>query len=1016
MENTNPTYVLGGKMMNDFVLDFIQNPNRYYLSNHDNLQIVDINNIKTDEIVFIHVEEITYEEKAPRKEALENVLSSVRVPGTNFIYLVVGDGKKVSFYYGISKDLVQQHSLQSTISDLGEEILKESLKGNFRGSKLRLLSEDETIDLINSVIQMQCHDYISGVPGVSEDKEHFQGIDRLVDTMINDPFAFLVIAKYLPYKGIQNVEKNIYQFYNTIMPYSKKNVQKSTNNSTTKVETNTSGINKTYSNSVQNGKTKNHGKSISEQRSVTVRTDYSGDETRTEGTTKNNNDGVWSESDNKTETNGHNEVNNTTTGNNVTEGSAQSNSREFINKDAQEWMKYIDEVLLKRLDYGKGKGIYVSTISIAAQGKLQLKKLENTITSLFSSGLGNKVPIMKYEEVPNTKRLNVINNFQIPLAKFERPISDDEICMRSVLSQYSGHNSIFLGNWFSTDELSIIAGLPQKEIIGLPLKEEIEFGLNIKDNTYSDDRIELGKLVQSGQEIDNMFVSINKDDLNKHIFVTGVTGSGKTTTCQNLLIDSKLPFCVIEPAKTEYRILKSNFEDLLVFALGKEKITPFRLNPFEFFEHESITSHVEMIKASIESAFDMEAAIPQIIETALYQCYEDCGWDIVDDTNSLYDNPFSPGVHSFPTLSELIDKTKDVVKSQGFDDRLRDEYIGSINARLMGLLAGSKGLMLNTYRSVNFRDLLHKHVIFELEELRSTEEKSLIMGFIISNMMEAIRAEFNDNTSFKHLTIIEEAHRLLSKYQPGDSMTKKQGVEMFSNMLAEVRKYGESLIIVDQIPSKLAMDVLKNTNTKIVHRIFAQDDKESIGNTMAMSDEQKNFLSSLCAGRAIVFSQGWDKPIQTQITKSTDTTNSQLVDDVDIKEKYIDYLYENWELGLVPGIDNLKKKPEKDLFIKNLKSIYLYRRLNKEYGKCMTKGVISSDIKEILTELNDILGIENLSLYILNNFYYKESYDKNCEKLNLIHHAIHEIIKNNKTNISDFDEDITIISRCKRRI
>ena len=82
----------------------------------------------------------------------------------------------------------------------------------------------------------------------------------------------------------------------------------------------------------------------------------------------------------------------------------------------------------------------------------------------------------------------------------------------------------------------------------------------------------------------------------------------------------------------------------------------------------------------------------------------------------------------------------------------------------------------------------------------------------------------------------------------------------------------------------------------------------------------------------------------------------------------------------------------------------------------MTKGVISSDIKEILTELNDILGIENLSLYILNNFYYKESYDKNCEKLNLIHHAIHEIIKNNKTNISDFDEDITIISRCKRRI
>lgn len=31
----------------------------------------------------------------------------------------------------------------------------------------------------------------------------------------------------------------------------------------------------------------------------------------------------------------------------------------------------------------------------------------------------------------------------------------------------------------------------------------------------------------------------------------------------------------------------------------------------------------------------------------------------------------------------------------------------------------------------------------------------------------------------------------------------------FADMLAEVRKYGESLIIVDQIPNKLTPEVLK---------------------------------------------------------------------------------------------------------------------------------------------------------------------------------------------------------------
>ncbi len=76
-------------------------------------------------------------------------------------------------------------------------------------------------------------------------------------------------------------------------------------------------------------------------------------------------------------------------------------------------------------------------------------------------------------------------------------------------------------------------------------------------------------------------------------------------------------------------------------------------------------------------------------------------------------------------------------------------------------------------------------------------------------------------------------------------------------MLAEVRKYGESLIIVDQIPNQLTPEVLKNTNTKIVHRIFAADDKEAIGNTMALEKEQKEFLSKLDVGRAIVFNQNF---------------------------------------------------------------------------------------------------------------------------------------------------------------
>ncbi|MDY3740328.1 MAG: hypothetical protein SO022_07710 [Selenomonadaceae bacterium] len=107
-------------------------------------------------------------------------------------------------------------------------------------------------------------------------------------------------------------------------------------------------------------------------------------------------------------------------------------------------------------------------------------------------------------------------------------------------------------------------------------------------------------------------------------------------------------------------------------------------------------------------------------------------------------------------------------------------------------------------------------------------------------------------------------------------------------MLAEVRKYGESLIIVDQIPDKMTPEVLKNTNTKIIHKLFAQDDKDAIGNTMALKDDQKAYLSNLQQGRAIVFSQGWTKAVQVQITDNKYSEKNMLTDEM-IHDKSMKY-------------------------------------------------------------------------------------------------------------------------------
>lgn len=1015
-------------------------------------------------VVLFHIKEVTFEgeEKSPRREAFENVIGMIQNEGVNFIYLILGDKKGVSFYFGLVKESKYDGELPMPIDEMGNNLLKSAIRGNFRGSKIEEVEPDEMLKIFNKMQtnsnnRNRKYASVIGTPGIneSEDKKSFQGVDRLVDVMQGDDFGLCILAKPLSKRAIKKIEDDLYQIYNNLSTFSKISLQegenqskgmsisKGTSDSVSYGENTTKGTN--YSKT--SGTSENTGTSESKTAGSTKGTNYS--ETQTEGknwgksegtnkgssvtkgwnkgsssgssssssnegknesgtensgTTFSENVGTssskgtntgYSNSENMSKTKGTNTSTGSsqsktagtseTTGTNSsttkgtnnsasessTTGSSQNVSKDIINKKAADYVKYIDEMLLPIIDYGKSKGLYLTTTFIFADNNSQLEKLGNTIKSLYSGKKGNKNPLEFKILENNDKKIEYFKNFQIPEC-----ISYDDENALTLKSHFVENDEVSLGNWYSPNELGLIAGLPEKEVVGLALNEEVEFGLNAKTPEKGEELISLGKLVQSGNEIDTK-VYLEKSALNKHIFITGVTGTGKTTTCQKLLLESELPFLVIEPAKTEYRILMNNpkTEDILIFTLGNDKVAPFRLNPFEFFEGESITSRVDMLKAAMEASFDMEAAIPQIIESAMYSCYEDYGWNIDTDENEKFDNPYDEGVYSFPTLEDLLNKVETEVTKHNFDDRLKKDYIGSITARLQGLLIGSKGQMLNARRSIDFRELIEKKVVLEIEGIKNGTEKSLVMGFILTNLCEALRAKYNKDKHFKHITLIEEAHRLLSKYTPGDSLNKKNSVETFADMLAEVRKYGESLIIADQIPNKMTPEVLKNTNTKIVHKIFAEDDKEAIGNTISLSKEQKDFLSSLPTGRAIVFSQSWTKAVQVQIEKMTNTTSDENIDEDRLKNRVEDFYIENYKKGIFIGTKYEKITREqfrecrkfstnkefvnifKAVFEENVNSFNDFERV----VKLLNDKKFFDDIREIL--VNDDGNIEDIEKF-----------------------------------------------------
>ncbi|MBO6037273.1 MAG: ATP-binding protein, partial [Acetobacter sp.] len=672
----------------------------------------------------------------------------------------------------------------------------------------------------------------------------------------------------------------------------------------------------------------------------------------------------------------------------------RNESLEVEAKEATEWVKYIDEVLLPRLDYGRGKGLFLTCACLFSDVPAVLRRLAHTAISLYSGPKGNRSALSFYQMGRGDEACQkMLQNMQLPVKDVKANTVSHEVL--AVLAQDIPHSCVFGGNWLSAQELSIFAALPQKEVSGLALREEVDFGLNPKtsgDDIPESERLEIGQLVQNGLKT-KLPVFFDKRELNKHLFITGVTGSGKTTTCQHILTEwgwgkNPRPFLVIEPAKTEYRILKDR--DVIFFTPGQQDVAPFYLNPFELFPGEKITARADMLKATFTASFEMEAAIPQIFETAIYRVYGEKGWDIHTNLwnrkkEDAEDGPFADGVYAFPTLSDFLKATEEVTNDSGFGDRLKNEYNGSIKARLTSLLVGAKGMMLDTPRSIDFRDLIKRHVVIELEEIKSGEEKALLMGFILINLMQAIKSEHQKNSHFRHITLVEEAHRLLSRYEPGDSMNKKQGVGVFADMLAEVRKYGESLMIADQIPEKMVPDVLKNTNTKIVHKIFAKDDKEAIGDTMALDDDQKSFLSKLPAGRAIMLTQGWNRAVQVQVKNTTDTSQAEIQPE-ELREIAIRYYAEEsvWKRGVLfgSGRTNVAPTPE-------IAKEYLWLTINggeliKQYKNFMQAGDSTEEniksLKEEIELVSQNARDELWQTYLVSYAYQEKSYDRDRDE------------------------------------
>lgn len=688
----------------------------------------------------------------------------------------------------------------------------------------------------------------------------------------------------------------------------------------------------------------------------------------------------------------------------VNEG--ESLSLDIQNGFAIELMK-MAETMTDRLKVGRSIGMWETVISYSSDSEMASRIIQGSLYSEIASGIPEILPpvVFSYKDTCGSNKKKIHNDQLLIPAGFFR-----------------GNNKSPLCSFVTSEELCGICTIPTDNTVGFEIKKAKSYSIN---NQKNDDDILIGEICEYERPLPNVQFGLSEEDLNKHTFVCGITGYGKTNTIKRILENIQKPFMVIEPAKKEYRSIKG----VEVYTFGRPEINCLKINPFYIMPGISPQQHIDLLKDLFCASFALYGPMPYIVEKCLYNIYAKKGWNLtlgfhpcLTGANQAMDlfnedainQKYSMISHCFyfPTMQDLKDEVDYYIDHEmTYEGEVKGNIKSAIKARIDSLCVGAKGYMFNTYETTKFDDLFNKNVVFELEGLADDADKAFALGLLIIyvNEYRQVRKEITQNhkKGLQHILVIEEAHRLLknvSTERNNEDIGNPKGkaVEHFTNMLAEMRSYGQGVIIAEQIPSKLAPDVIKNSSNKIVHRLVALDDQEIVASTIGVNTREAIYLGNLKTGYALCHKEGMIQPVITkvrEITKKTVTDDNLYQKNVDNKlleinksiiSNELSQEIESWAVktlisimlqhdyrriydGLVIATDNIKRKA-------NLKAIAMIPGVDK--NKCILECIANNICVMLVSGVFSSNQMPSNEMITCINKTIKVPDDKKLEKLN----------------------------------
>lgn len=802
--------------------------------------------------------------------SIQKILTSCFIPHkVQLIFIVNNNNGIYNLYLGVrplEKETITPKfadSLSNFISGVWPGLKCSRERGNLENIKTQLKSFD-------------CVDAITGIPSMeSQYKTVYPAtIDTLMAGMRNKDFAYMVIADPIPDNDVDGILYQCRDFNGKAESLKSFNFSENMSSSIGKTVSDAYSV--TEGTSITDGSSKS-GKSawgtvaaglmlasyiFPPAGAITTAISTAGAILEGANTIAGSNlvgDFTPTKTKSHSETKNHSKTDTHTESDSYTEQQGKSVSQNVVNKQieaASEHLFYHS----KRFETGKAIGCWSVGVYLLSDSKHDLQSASMQLKSIVSGqeSIFEPIRIHHIQDVVDEILPQTLGSMDAPIIKigspngyFQHPLGEHFNDLRTVLT---------------TKELSYFINFPMHTVPGISVVDSSpEFCLNEQKEIG----IPFGHLLYGGTET-TLKYQIPASALSRHTLISGINGSGKTNTVEAILNNiGRLPFLVIEPAKTEYvdwaiehnKANPSTPIDVYILGCnkyrGKFEPNKLKLNPFDIVwlnkdQEPNVLSHIDRLKSTFAAAFPMYDILPVLMEDLIYSIYQN------KSTDWLTQEPVF-GKTMPPTLNSMSMAVEKVIGGRGYEPRVEQNMKACLNTRIDSLKRGWKGQMLNTMKSTSWKELFERPVVINLSYVGDDVDKGFFMSLILQFLYEYISAkgeigqiDFNNNEC-KHLTIIEEAHRVMSKCDNMELPQYKTAM-MFSNMLSEIRAYGEGMVLVDQVPTRLIPDAIKNTNLKIVHRLVAEDDSKALAEAMSLSDTQRKLIPKLLTGQCIVSS------------------------------------------------------------------------------------------------------------------------------------------------------------------